>query len=112
VKPIRNFKKGPEDVIQEAIVEYLRIREWWVHETHGNTYSHGLPDLIAGHYKYGVRFIEVKNPKKYAFTGAQLETFPKMIGHGIPVYVLVAASDSEYRKLFGPSNYWQYLNLI
>lgn len=110
--PIRNFAKGPEAKIQEEIIAYLKLRDWFVKVIHGSIYQNGLPDLWAAHRQYGQRWIECKNPKKYAFTGAQLETFPRMIAAGVAVHVLVAASEEEYRKLFGPSNYWIYLNAI
>jgi len=112
MKPIRNYAKGPEAKIQEEIINFLKLRDWFVRVIHGNTFQSGLPDLWAAHRQYGQRWIEVKNPKKYAFTGAQLETFPRMIAAGVNVYVLVEASEDEYKKLFGPSNYWTYLNAI
>lgn len=101
-------KKGPEAVIQEDLCHFLLLRGWFTIETHGNIYQHGLPDVLAMNKRYGSRWIEVKNPVSYAFTKAQLETFPKMVLNGVGVWVLTAATDHEYQKLFQPCNWWQY----
>lgn len=80
-----------------------------VKETHGNIYMSGVPDLYAAHIKYGPRWIEMKNPGKYAFTNAQLEFFPQLASVGVGVWVLTAATDEEYQKLWQPANWYQYL---
>lgn len=77
--------------------------------THGNIYSWGFPDLYAAHLRYGPRWIEVKNPKRYQFTAAQMDTFPKMTEHGVGIWILTGATEDEYRKLFGPPNWESYL---
>jgi len=106
-------KKGhPEAKIQKAIIEYLKVRDWLVKSTHGNLYQHGLPDLYCAHSKYGQRWVEVKNPAGYRFTAAQLEFFPALASKNIGVWVLVEASDSEYKKLFGPPNWYTYLRIM
>lgn len=104
-------KRGPERVIQDALVKYLRERGWVVKETHGNMYQNGLPDLYAAHIRYGARWVEVKNPLGYAFEASQLEFFPLLASAGVGVWVLTAASESEYQKLFQPYNWWQYLSV-
>ena len=76
--------------------------------THGNMYQQGFPDLFACNSRYGHRWIEVKNPKAYKFTPAQVHSFPKMCANGSGVWVLVAATEEEYMKLFEPFNWWQY----
>ena len=106
-------QQGPERIIQNAIIEYLRAREWFVKETHGNMYQNGLPDLFCTHRRYGQRWVEVKNPEKYSFTPAQLETFPLMVANGAGVWILVAATDAEYEKLIcQPCNWYWYLMMI
>ena len=90
----------------------LRSIEWYVHVTHGNEFSMGLPDLYCGHKKYGTRWIEVKNPLGYTFTAAQLEEFPKMTAAGIGIWVLVAATEIEYKKLWQSPNWYQYLSIM
>jgi hypothetical protein len=102
-------KKGPEAKLQFDIVNYLRMREWFVIQTHGNLYQSGLPDLFACHSKFGQRWIEVKNPLHFRFTAAQLDVFPKLCANGSGVWVLVAATDAEYMKLFKMYNWSLYL---
>lgn len=109
---IYNRKVGPEAEIQEAIIKYLRFREWYVMETHGNMYQKGLPDLYATHRKYGIRWIEVKQPSGYSFTPAQLDTFPLLTANGTGIWILSAASDTEYAKLWAPANWHVYLMLM
>ena len=105
-------KKGPERIIQEAIENMLRCRGWYVMRTHGNMYQSGFPDNYATHRKYGPRWIEVKIPnrKGTVFTPAQLDNFPKMCAFGSPIWVLVGATDLEYKKLFKPFNWFMYLD--
>lgn len=118
--------KGPEAIIQAAIIRFLEDRKWFVKNTHGNIYQSGLPDLYACRrkYYYGVpaegihyadaplvRWIEVKNPGKYKFTAAQLRDFPRFMAEGVGVWVMVGATEAEYAKLFQPPNWYQYLSV-
>lgn len=107
--PIKNMKKGPEAAIQDAILKFLRHRGWLCLETHGNMYMHGFPDIYATHSRYRARFIEVKNPESYSFTPAQLEFFPKFEANGTGIWILGAATEAEYEKLFAPPNWHIYL---
>lgn len=86
----------------------LRDKGWHVENIHGSMFQSGLPDLFACSSKYGMRWIEVKLPqmKGSRFTAAQIEKFPKLEANGCPVYILTAATDAEYKKLFGPSNFY------
>jgi len=102
-------KHGPEWHIQKRIIKLLRGREWYVKETHGSAYQSGFPDLFACHSKFGQRWIEVKNLKKYSFTAAQLECFPKFNAHGSGIWILVDATEDEYKKLMKPPNWYWYL---
>jgi hypothetical protein len=90
----------------------LRIKGWYVKETHGGIMMQGWPDLYATHSRYGARWIEVKRPGMVgsAFTAAQLEDFPKMCANGSGVWVLTAGTEEEYQKLFKPFNWYMYLN--
>lgn len=108
--PRKTSKNGPEAKIQKDIIDFLTVREWFVKETHGNMYQSGFPDLYCCHRMYGSRWVEVKNPEKYSFTPAQLETFPMFGAKGVGIWVLVAATEVEYRKLFGPANWYTYLS--
>jgi len=107
-----NVKNGPEHKIQEAIIAFLRTREWLVRSTHGNMYQCGFPDLFCTHSRYGHRWVEVKNPEHYVFTPAQLQFFPMLCAHGSGVWIMVAASDLEYQKLFKTANWYQYLEIL
>jgi len=79
--------------------------------THGNLYQRGFPDLYATHFKFGPRWIEVKLPnmKGSRFTPAQMESFPKLRANGTRIWILTAATESEYQKLFKPDNVQYYL---
>lgn len=77
-------------------------------ETHGNAFQRGFPDIYACHYTKGQRWIEVKKLPDYHFTPAQLQAFPQFNAHGVGVWVLVAATEDEYAKLFKPQNWTWY----
>jgi hypothetical protein len=102
-------RKGPEGKIQWKLVRYLRARGWVVMETHGNLYQKGFPDLYCTHIKYGARWVEVKNPLSYSFTTEQYHSFPLLESGGAGVWILVAATEEEYLKLWRPSNYHHYM---
>ena len=69
-------RHGPEFKIQQRLIEYLETRGWLVERVIGNAYQHGLPDLFAFHPKWGVRWIDVKNPGRYSFTRAEDQSGP------------------------------------
>lgn len=108
-KKIHNHLKGPEAKIQAAIIKMLRERGWFVKPTHGNMYQHGLPDIFCCKRRYGSRWIEVKNPASFKFTNAQWEDFPQFLANGIGIWVLIAATEEEYQKLFQKPNLWVYM---
>lgn len=112
--PKRYGTLGPEAKIQAGIVEFLRIREWYVKRVTGNAYQAGLPDLFACNSKYGHRWIEVKLPgmKGSKYTPAQLDVFPKLCANGSGVWVLTGATEEEYRKLWSKPNWWVYLPVM
>ncbi len=101
--------KGPEARIQQAIIAFLEDRGWEVKVMSASLYIYGFPDLWAGHRKYGERWIECKNPASYKFTPAQLEFFPIMIACKCPIFILTAADEENYKRLFGKSNLWIYM---
>ena len=108
---IPRSRVGPESKIQDAINLYLVGRGWYCKDTHGSMYQSGFPDIFATHSKYGARWIEVKLPemKGSVFTPAQLDNFPKLCANGSGIWILTAASESEYAKLFKPYNWYMYL---
>jgi hypothetical protein len=107
-------RKGPEKKIQEAIERMLTLKGWHVMRTHGNMFQSGFPDNFACHRKYGQRWVEVKDPKRTGtpFTPAQMDQFPLMCANGSGVWVLVAATDNEYEKLFKPPNWYSYIRSV
>lgn len=117
--PPRNYK-GPEAIIQEAIIKFLEGRGWYINVMHGNLYQKGIPDLYAvkaigrsgpGKRTQGIqRWIEVKNAESFEFTRAQLHNFSEWTQRGCGIWILVAANEVEYRKLFDPPNWTFYLN--
>ena len=108
-------KKGnPEKIIQEAIEFMLRGKGWYVKRTHGNAAVSGFPDDFACHSMYGQRWVEVKLPnmKGSQYTPAQLQDFPKFCANGSGIWVLTAANEEEYQKLFKPYNWWKYTGVM
>lgn len=108
-KPLINFKRGPEDIIQEDIIKMLTLKGWYTMETHGNMFQSGFPDIFACHSKYRQRWIEVKKPSGSRLEQSQLECFPKMCANGSGVWILTAATEHEYEKLFKECNWWHFL---
>lgn len=100
---------GPERKIQDQVIAYLKVRDWLVKETHGSEFQYGFPDLYCAHSRYGARWVEVKNPLAYRFTPAQIDFFPKLASVGVGVWIMVAATEEEYKKLFMPANWYSYI---
>lgn len=101
------LRQNPEQKIQNDIIKLLEKRGWVVMPTHGNLYQRGFPDLYAFCGIHGQRWIEVKNPKQYSFTESQRRYFPLMEQSKIGIWILTAATETEYNKLFQPAN-WRY----
>lgn len=106
--PKVNVHEGPEAKIQKAIVKYLRYREWFVKETHGNAYQAGFPDLYATHIRWGPRWIEVKRIDCFSFTLAQIRDYPRMISNGSPIWIMHEDTDRNYELLFKPCNFTEW----
>jgi hypothetical protein len=106
--------KGPEAIIQAAIINKLKTLDWSVRSTHGNLYQWGFPDLYAAHRRYGARWIEVKDPKRTGnvLTEAQMEFFSELHSKSIGVWILSGDDDYEIAKLFKPYNWYHYINGI
>lgn len=104
--------KRPEAIVQANLIKLLRYKGWFVKETHGNMFQSGFPDLFCCHSRYGQRWVEVKLPKGSKFTAAQLEDFPKICANGSGVWVLIAATEHEYCKLFDKYNWYLYLDVM
>lgn len=100
--------EGPEHKIQRRLIAYLKIRGWTVEVMHGNAFQHGIPDLYLHHQEYGPRWVDCKNPGKYSFTKAQRAKWPYWDSVGIGIWILTAANQAQYDKLFGPPNWKDY----
>jgi hypothetical protein len=75
-------------------------------------YQSGFPDLYCAHRRYGTRWIEVKIADHYAFTPAQLDTFPDMSAKGVGIWILTAATEEQYQLLFKPANWHMFLSIM
>ncbi len=104
-------KHGPEWHIQNDLIKFMTERGWYIKIIHGSAYQSGLPDLFACQRRYGSRWIECKNPASYKFQPTQLEVFPRLMSEGVGVWVLTAATQSEYDKLFTRPNWYLYLDV-
>jgi hypothetical protein len=74
---------GPEAKVQQAVINRLRIQEWFVKETHGNEYQSGFPDVFAVHRSLGARWIECKLATGSRIEPSQNETFRRFAGCNI-----------------------------
>lgn len=100
-----------EAEIQKKLIEYLKCRDWVVRATHGNLYQNGFPDLYAFHRTYRQRWIEVKKPVGYILTPAQLDFFSQLTSVGCGVWILTAATEHEYLKLWQPPNWLMFTEM-
>jgi len=111
MRKIKQTKK-PESILQDKIVAMLKTHDWYARETHGNMYQSGFPDIFACHARYGIRWIEVKMSTGYKFTPAQLDVFPHFAAKGVGIWILTAATEVQYKLLFGPSNWHMFLSVM
>lgn len=102
-------KHGPEYFIQQELIAYLEARGWLVERMIGNAFQTGIPDLYCHHPKWGERWIDVKNAGRYSFTKAQKRKWPQWEKAGVGIWILTAANQVSYDKLFGPPNWRQYV---
>ncbi len=111
--PKRHGKSGPEARIQKAVMTMLYHKGWYIVVIPGSKFLSGMPDLYVTHSRYGSRLVEIKLPnmKGSRFTPAQLEKFPKLAANGSGIWILTAATEDEYEKLFKRQNWSLYLGL-
>jgi hypothetical protein len=110
MKRIRKPKHGPEWHIQQSLISFLEARGWLVERMIGNAFQTGIPDLYCHHPRWGYRWIDVKQPDKYTFTKAQKRKWPRWEQAGVGIWILTAATQQEYDKLFASPNlkyYWK-----
>lgn len=109
MEPIKPKTHELEASIQLKIIKMLEDKDWYVFVTHGNNFQSGFPDLYAIHERYGTRWIEVKQPVGYVFTRAQKKNFHKFSEKGVGIWVLTAATEDEYQRLFDAPNWYVFL---
>jgi len=95
----------PESQIQDELVEFLRIRHWHVEPISADVFQNGIPDLFCANKELGTRWVEVKRPTTYTFTLRQRQRWPVWDEFGIGIWILTAATQEEYDKLFKPANW-------
>lgn len=100
---------GPEWYIRRDIRTMLIARGWHVEIMHGSAFQTGIPDLYCFKREWGERWVDAKNPEKYNFTKAQKFKWPIWSRVGIGIWILVAATQEEYDKLFKPPNWHSYV---
>lgn len=105
---IKRAKHGPEWFIQQDLIKFLDARGWLVERMIGNAYQMGIPDLYCHHPKWSYRWIDVKQPNKYSFTKEQKRKWPEWEQKGVGIWILTAANQEEYDKLFAPPNWRDY----
>ena len=102
-------KHGPEWHIQKQLVEYLTNRGWYCEVMHGNAFQRGVPDLWLWNQRLDLfRWVDVKHPTRYSFTKEQRIKWPLWASLNIGIWILTAATQEEYDKLFGPPNWKDY----
>ena len=106
---IRRAKEGPEHKIQRALIGFLKARGWHVERMIGNAFQTGIPDLFLASPKWGQRWVDVKQPTRYGFTKAQKIKWPIWEAFHIGIWILTAATEEEYDKLFKPPNWRNYI---
>lgn len=103
------LRNSPEAKIQRDIINFLKVKDWTVMVTHGNMYQQGFPDLYILHHVHGAKWVEVKNPLAYSFTAAQRRYFPLISIVGGGIWIMTAATETEYKKLFSQPNWHTYM---
>lgn len=102
------FRDDPERRIRGRIRDFMEDRGWRVDITHGNKYQSGFPDLHCYHIEYGLRWVDAKNPVRYAYTTPQIKLWPKWEEVGCGVWIFFEGDDANYATLFKPPNFRKY----
>ena len=108
IKNILRPKHGPEWHMQKKHIVFLETRGWLVEVMHGNAFQRGIPDLYLFNRDWGERWVDVKHAEKYTFTKAQRHKWPRWESKGIGIWILTAATQEEYDKLFRSPNWRHY----
>lgn len=85
-----------ESQIQREVIKALESAGWYVIKLI-QTNKNGIPDLVC-HRESQTIYIEVKRPKKH-ITHLQELRYNRLIGEGIPVYVIINSLDLKKHGL-------------
>ena len=101
------FHSNPEQLLQDGeIIPFLQERGWLVEKMHGNAFQKGIPDLYCYHPGLDLhKWIDVKLPQGSTLTKAQCQKWPVWEQWGIDIYIMKAATEEEYQKIFGKGNW-------
>ena len=107
------FRSAPEAKIEGEIISFLELRGWMIEKMHGNAYQKGIPDLYCFNPDLNLpeglhRWIDVKVKGRYQYTKDQCQKWPKWERRRLGVWIMVAATEEEYRKLFDSPNFRLY----
>lgn len=73
--------------------------------TNGNRYQTGFPDRRILHREFGLKWVDYKAPLHNVLTIAQQRKWPVWDSFGDGIWIMTAATEDEYRKLFGKPNW-------
>lgn len=102
------FRDEPEKRIRRRIKEFMTDRGWRVDITHGNKYQSGFPDLHCYHKRFGLRWVDAKNPLSYKYTTPQIKLWPEWEKVGCGVWIMFDGDDANYKFLFQPPNFRKF----
>ena len=99
---ISQRREQPEKILQDQWVFWFEAHKWHVKVMHASARLSGLPDLYITHAEHGPRWVEIKLPRMIGskFTPAQMETFPKFVQNGSPIWILTERTKREYKLLW------------
>ncbi len=93
---------------QDRVLRYLILRDWQVKITVGTALSYGWPDIYTAHKRHGPRWIEMKKPGE-KLRDTQIDFITQFALVDVGVWVLTEANPTEYRKLFYPPNWHEFI---
>lgn len=101
------YYSTPEKTLQnDHIVPLLEDKGWLVEVMHASFALKGIPDLYCWHQGLQLhRWIDVKLPSGSVLTKAQCQKWPRWEEVGLGIWIMKAATEEEYQKLFGPPNW-------
>jgi len=102
-QPRNTVRSGPEAKGASRLILYMRTKGWWCKKLHGGKYQSGLPDLVAMHPIYGIKWIETKADGG-KLRSSQITMFKMFNQYGQKVFVL--ESEKDYWKLFEKKDNW------